>query len=135
MGRLPWSTRVVLVSLLLACGSVVVLTAWALTPRHRITRENYRKIDFAMTQRDVEELLGVPAGDYGRGVNVAHTVDESTHSQKELLGETYSEWYADEVGIITAADATGKVGFKCLVSVLRAPEPTLLERIRHWLRL
>jgi len=48
-----------------ACvGLAVFWGVRLLTPRHRISRENYEKIQVGMTPQGLEALLGVPPGDY-----------------------------------------------------------------------
>src|SRR5688500_6429655 len=61
------------------------LTWVMLSPGSRITRENYERIQVAMTRQEVENLLGGPPGDYGSGNVVA---EWGTFSPEGLLGQS-----------------------------------------------
>ena len=54
--------------LILVCLAVMLLAGYATlrltAPNHRITRKNLKAIEFGMAEREVEEIFGVPAGDY-----------------------------------------------------------------------
>ena len=57
--------------LFLGCLASVLLagygTLWLTNSKHRITEENIRAVKIGMTEKEVEELLGVPAGVYAPG--------------------------------------------------------------------
>jgi hypothetical protein len=54
-------------AILLTLAAVGVGIQWLLTPKHRITKESLELIKVGMTQSEVEDILGVPPGDYSHG--------------------------------------------------------------------
>lgn len=91
---------VCLVSMLLA-GYVML---WLTTPRHRITLDAIEAIDVGMTEKEVEVILGAPAGNYSS----LNSVEAA-----ELLG-CYDKpgdkrWVSEKLCVGVRFDATGKV--------------------------
>jgi hypothetical protein len=110
------------------------LALWPITPRHCITEENLNKIGMGMTEDEVVQILGAPAGDYSTGKHLYHP---------ELIGgpaRVYSgrlackEWVGDEGKIRVCFEASGRV-FVAYHSGVFRQEQGVLDRLRRWLHL
>ena len=121
------------VLLIFGCLAGVLLAAYAtgLFPRwHRITNENIGAIRDGMTEREVEAILGAPAGDYSSGTSelalMARRMDrESWNSGAKI-------WVSDEAGIYIRFDERGKAVIRMSSSGGRATE-SFFTKLRHWL--
>jgi hypothetical protein len=116
--------------LLLGCGVFVLLVVWLTFPRYRINRESFKQIEVGMTEREVESLLGGPAGNHS-GYIIIHG---GRHMALESLGKETAEirtWVGDEAVIVLGFNKQGAVVWKQLIGMAREP---LVDKIRRWLR-
>jgi hypothetical protein len=90
------------IRMLLGCGLLVLFVAglswflWPSPPKHNINADGYQNIRLGMTEREVEEVLGVPAGDYGPGKGeildygvftaTSHSIRTDPNGKKWLAG-------------------------------------------------
>jgi hypothetical protein len=89
---------------------LVAAAAFTLRPRpHRITRENYDRVQLGMSQSEVEAILG-PPGDYRNGEvsNTEHWVGRNVKSVPGRL-EGPDVWQCDEAELIVYRDPSGGV--------------------------
>ncbi len=124
-----WRKRPVLLLVLLAVLLLVGSGAWLLWPRtpgHRINRESLRQIHFGMTEPEIEAVLGVPPGDYGRGrptrdIVRARAIDEMHNPLLTTFSPEWSkaEWLDDDFGIIAILDGQDKCICVCELNVYR----------------
>ena len=117
--------------LLLAGGALLV---WVNIPRHHINQEGFEKIQVGMTWGEVEEILGVPPGDYGQGKrSTGYIIGEFdpdfpiVHDEQNM-----EEWSAGDVLVRVVYDREGRVGWKVLGTVTRED---FFARLRRWLGL
>jgi hypothetical protein len=132
---IPKQKRLLLV---LSCF-VLMLLAWVgilafrpFGPRHRINRAGVGDLRKGITEGEVVQILGIPAGDYSS--RRRRYVDEPITSLFIPADPTeWKEWVGDEVKVRIGFDPNGKV---CLINRSWAlPEQDILTRIRHWLGL
>jgi hypothetical protein len=90
-----------------------VLTA--LPRRDNITKESYAKIREGMTRTEVEAVLGVPPGNYGRGI----LVDSGEGDDITVLGDSFGVWMGDAIVIHLSFDKQGHVISKCHKAIVR----------------
>ena len=112
---------------LFTIAAVVVGIQWLLAPKHRINKESLELIKEGMTQKEVEDILGVPPGDYSYG------------GFRDLYFDTWSaepvseEWVGEETGIYVTFDPHGgRVAFVRSFNVHPSVE-TILTKIKRWL--
>lgn len=115
-----------LAALLFLAGAGALL--WLNTPRHRISRESFEKIQVGMTRAEVEEILGVPPGDYGPG-NTYALLNQSRGATFPTGWSTVA-WKAGDMSVLVAYDLEGRVAWKKLGRALRR---NFLSRLRRWL--
>jgi hypothetical protein len=107
-------------------GLGVWIVAGALRPRHNISQAGFELIRAGMTEREVETILGGPAGDYTHG-----RVDpsECIPSGEWLLDG--KEWVGNESIVTVAFDEEGKV---LHAQIREVPHlPSLWQRLRNLL--
>ncbi|MBI3408537.1 MAG: hypothetical protein HY040_09305 [Planctomycetes bacterium] len=75
------------------------------TLEHRITRGTFARIEHGMTERDLENLLGVPPGDYGPGLALSYREFGVTAAPSGR----WLDWLADDVKIRVYLDEEGAV--------------------------
>jgi hypothetical protein len=128
------------VCLLLILAVATTLGVWLsvqwLLPTHRIDDEHFAKLGLGMTQSEVEEILGVPAGDYrlipqgsfhgGLGPGAAFG---GTQEQKERKW-----WVGDSVWIQIGFGSDGRAVAGYSGTTIKT-EPSFMARLRHWLGL
>jgi hypothetical protein len=110
---------------LLAVVGVLVLV-FLPQPGDRITRETFDEIREGMTLWEVEQLIGVPPGDYTTGDRVVYLPPASAGH-----GPIRHEWQGDEGGIEVWLNADGRVVWKDFTSVVAFKRHSLLERLRR----
>jgi hypothetical protein len=132
-------------SIAAAAIAVVLLGGLAFQQRHRcpITRENFEKIQVGMTEKEVEDILQLPPGDYSTGQVVFDLPPELFQGDSEvdarlllliLLGkEPTIGWMGDRAIITVFLDATGRVVSKDFTDVRRKSE-SILDKLRRWIR-
>jgi outer membrane protein assembly factor BamE (lipoprotein component of BamABCDE complex) len=98
----------------LSCFALVLL-AWAtflavcpLTPRHHIDRAGVGALREGMTEAEVVQVLGVPAGDYS-SVRRVYTVNPVTSVFESAAPIAWKEWIGDEAKVRIGFDPNGKV--------------------------
>ena len=119
-----------LLPLLLFAG---YLALWLTSPKHRIDRQGYGKIQLGMTEEEVEDILGAPAGN--------HAISSLRATEELVMGETshwldeskctLKTWVSDsaEIGIWFSED--GKV-----MKTLAGFRPdNFFGKLRQWLGL
>jgi hypothetical protein len=136
---------------LLALVAVVVTTvAWLLRPQPRIGPENFRRIQAAMTSQEVEEIIGLPPGDYYTGpLGVGGitsrgpyglTREERGISDVEVPeawrsgeGERVNSWWGNRYAIIVFLDEHNHaVRWELLDVVPAVNSPGILDRLAKW---
>ncbi len=124
---------------LLLTGFIVVLMAWGsflafrpFAPRHRIDREGVRELREGMSEAEVEQVLGVPAGDYSSrkrsyaGEDVTFVALYTDLDQKE--------WVGDEVRVSVGFGPDGKA-WTIYRSWPFCDDEDFLDRLRRLLHL
>jgi len=134
----------------LVCLAVMLLAGYATlrltAPNHRITRKNLKAIEFGMAEREVEEIFGVPAGDYsakkGGSVGYEWYVKEKTAVKKggNCIPVTFLArdprakfWTADETSAWIRFDEAGKVIEIWSSSPGASVGQSFLAKLRRWL--
>jgi hypothetical protein len=108
------------------------VVAWALWPGPGITRVNFGKIRAGMTERDVEDLLGCPAGDYREGEVLGWRPAAGGWQAEEI---TYRRsWFGNDLFIHVQFDESDRVVGAFAVETW-SPNPPPVQRLRHWLGL
>jgi hypothetical protein len=114
----------------LAAGSVALRLA---APRHRITLENTRTIQRGMTEKEIEEILGVRAGDYSStkpgGTFLYHQQAVTGMELVRMRGGKF--WASDETSVWLRFDDAGRVAEVFCGSYYE--QDSLLDKIRDWL--
>jgi hypothetical protein len=110
----------------LAVGGFV----WLTLPPPGVTRENYERIREGMSQADVEAVLGVPPGAYGRG-GIAEIASSNSILVFDPSWRTEC-WAGDTISIQVSFDTDGRVAWKSYSVILREQE-TFWERLRRLL--
>lgn len=90
-----------------------------------ITTENYEKIHYGMTQKEVANLLGRPCD--GK-LNIVVPITDGTSST--LLIAKWSHTWTGEAAVISIQ--VDDKGFVALTGFTPLPRPSLWQRIRSW---
>jgi hypothetical protein len=77
-------------------------------PGRNITKENVEKVDFGMTERQIEAILGVPAGDYS-GLDWEKRMLRDTRLEALPPGHTRKYWVGYTDGIVVVLNEQGVV--------------------------
>jgi hypothetical protein len=127
-------------TLLLLSGCLLLVAAafwyaWGRPPGHCITEANAEKIREGMSEGEVVQILGVPAGDYTTGPwdrwsLVLDHVGGGPISQKP---PDWKNWVGGQGRIRVAFDEHGAVRRADFLSITRLQE-TPLDRLRRWLK-
>jgi outer membrane protein assembly factor BamE (lipoprotein component of BamABCDE complex) len=119
-------SRVLLWAVLLAAlvGAGLLDIQVALAPRHRITFDNLKNVQFGMTEQDVETILGAPSGDYSNGKT-------QTSGSVSYSGGVNKKWIAADCAIELAFAPDGRVG---AIAITDARE-SLIQKLRRILGL
>jgi hypothetical protein len=123
----------------LACLCVLsFLTPVPIAPAHHITWESFKRLSADMTERDVVELLGVPAGDYNT-VPVAGPPCGNGLPAPNMYGPitavvTWKEWKSNEVILSAGFDRNGNLLYADCVWAFPVIE-SFPTKLRRWLRL
>jgi hypothetical protein len=117
--------------LIVGCLAAVLLAGYATLPRqHRITIENIGAIRDGMTERQVETILGAPAGDYSSGVLFDMVTTQMTGS--ELMEKHGGKvWVGVNGGIWIRFDERGKAVIR--MSVSGPVRESFFAKLRRWL--
>ena len=132
--------------LLIFVGLAVMLFAGYATlrltaPPHRITPVNIAAIRKGMTEREIENILGAPAGDYASAQasamyqNLTYHVDEDGKGWNgyELVKKWGGKvWVAEEGFLWVRFDDAGKVAETARHILVQQPE-SFLAKLRRWL--
>ncbi|MCI0378840.1 MAG: hypothetical protein L0215_14630 [Gemmataceae bacterium] len=114
--------------LLLGAGyGVLWLTAG---PRHRINHESFNRIQEGMTEKDVEAIFGVPAGDYTTGP----VMELKSDSGFSKVWRVDKPWMSNFSRIYVAFDERGLVVWKRYLPVV-PEEESFGDKLRRWLRI
>jgi hypothetical protein len=96
--------RKLLIPVIIATAIVVfIICYYQCLPTHRINQDTFRSIKVGMTYLEVEQLVGVPPGDYGPG---------TSHPLPALSDYPFEEhriWQANETCIDVIFDKNHKV--------------------------
>lgn len=103
-------------------------------PDVRITKANYERIRGAMTQRQVEAILGGPAGDYQTGPTCSclRGIVSFTPEDASL---TELKWQGDEAEISVWVDPKGRTrcfSYECMIPQRVGTAGKLLWWYEHW---
>jgi len=136
--------------------SVLAWLLWQCLPQPRIGPRNFGRIQPGMTSVQVEELIGLPPGDYyidSRGVGGSTSLDWFLRTCQERgiptakiprswyrvrkVGQQTGRvcfWTGDDYSIIVAFDETDKaVSWQLSYVVPAVRGPGIVERLRDWL--
>ncbi|HMF16621.1 MAG TPA: hypothetical protein VKE98_05405 [Gemmataceae bacterium] len=116
-------------------------------PRHRITQENVEAIEIGMLEKEVEAILGGPAGDYSANRNggqifvfSANTdvknldiVDWPVTADDMVKKRGGKFWVADETGVWVHFDESGRVDDMMHGWVYIFTSEPFLAKLRRWL--
>src|SRR5437870_3671391 len=97
------------VSILALVALGIFVGGWLLQPKPRIDRAAADQIKPGMTLREVEEIIGVPPGDYGVGKGETQPTWESLQWPFKRPPHTTQEWLGQENAISVWIDDDGKV--------------------------
>lgn len=114
---------------LLLLGGYLLL--WlTIPPGYRITDENLERILPGMTEKEVERILGVPAGNYSgkRGYFASRPPDEL----ERLLRQGHKEWVGEGLSIVVRFNEQGVV-LNASRGANFGSSPSFLDRLRRWL--
>jgi hypothetical protein len=120
--------RLLLILFCLAFAAIYAF-CWLTAPRHRITEENFARIKEGMTEKEVESILGVPAGNYETKKRMplpAHDLFVPTVPCETKV------WEGNGLVITIWFDAEGKV-FHSRIGGWSSEEPTFLDMLRRLL--
>src|SRR5688500_6164812 len=127
--RRTHTRRLLVVTVLV--GAVVVLVCW-LRPARRggPTLQAYNQVQLGMTQEEVEQLFGMPPGDYSTGPTVfiyAHSGGLGIIANK---ASSSLRWTGDEREVVVYFDQNGRtIGRVCWGNI----HTPWWERARRWL--
>jgi hypothetical protein len=111
---------------------VVLLVFWLLQPHPRIDAETCEKIQAGMTEREVIDIIGAPAGDYGVGKG---EIEIYTRGYIWKVDDPrVKNWLGQEKAIEIVFTDEGKVESRALRDVWR-PYESQLDRILQMLQL
>jgi hypothetical protein len=122
------------------CGSALAfflagsLSLWLWT-RERITEENFSRIHAGMTQKDVENILGGPPGDYRRQKSIETYYKMEEHPVIVKVGPSsalHPVWWGTEGSIELDLSEDGRVQWTWYLYPLHS-ETTFWDRVRSWL--
>lgn len=111
--------------------------AWWTAPKHRIGWAGYGQVEFGMTEREVEEVLGVPPGSHlelPEGQTVVYVHAEAASRGRTGLAKGYS-WVGNDGNLGVSFDDDGKVAgvsFTPLRRMNSTPVDELLRWLRRW---
>jgi hypothetical protein len=117
---------IVALTCLVIAGYVVGVRVTA--PERHINRTTCEKIEAGMNEGEVEQLIGLPAGDY-----TSRQVVVWEGSLRMPVGAELKTWAADE-GTILVCFHDDKVVFARFEEPIDINE-SLVDRLRRWLRL
>jgi hypothetical protein len=121
-------------ALWIGCAVACVITVWlswyfTRSPSHRITKDGYGDLRLGMTEQEVIEVLGVPAGDYGPGQGeIVETGAFTIASHMIRRDPKGKRWLAGDFAITVCFDAEGRVTGLGTDSVYR-PYETITEML------
>jgi hypothetical protein len=112
------------VAVVLLAGAVLIFFG----PNPNITGESCEQIKPGMTQREVESILGCPAGDYRKNKGHRFGITGLPPPPRGQL------WFGREGMVVVIFDENGRVTHAGFI-VADEPEPTesYLDRLRLWL--
>jgi hypothetical protein len=117
---------------LLACPCLLIVgVLLVLPPRHRINRDSFERIRDGMTEKEVESILGRPAGDYSSGCTF---VFDAYHGPPDKWVWRQPKRWTGDNGSISIYFDDGKVEKTRFQPVFVMPE-TPLQKFRRWLKL
>jgi hypothetical protein len=137
---------------LVAIAVVVTTVAGLLRPQPRIGPASFHRIQAAMTIQEVEEIIGLPPGDYYTGPlgvggitsrgPYGFTREERGISDVEVPeawrireGEHLNSWWGNRYAIIVLFDGHNHaVRWELLDVVPAVSRPGILERLAKWFR-
>ena len=103
-------------------------------PSHRINRTGFENIRKEMTEREVEAVLGVPAGDYATGPIRLITFGDAPKTTYFVFRPAEKKWVGNEAVIEVWFDDNGRVEDKRIWGAYIAREP-IFNRLRRLLGL
>jgi len=108
----------------------------AIRPQSPINKTNFDRIILGANLRDVEEILGVPPGDY----TTQSSMDEEPVEDLDLLRLLLSKvkhpnvkrWFGDNAIVVVEFNGKGQLDDKWFFRVRRQAEG-LVSKLRRWL--
>jgi hypothetical protein len=123
-----------LCSLLVAVAITLIGIHSTRGTKERISWRSYQQIELGMTQRDVEDITGVPPGSH---LNLPEGETQAYVHQEELSkGEAHSphnySWVGNKGNLGVGFDEDGRV-VRVSFTPLESENPTFLQRLYRWL--
>ena len=108
----------------------VVVGFWLTAPEDRLNRAGYRAIALGLDERQIEAVLGRPAGDYRVGQVLYGTATDDAGDAGRAVRS--SEWRGNDGLVMVSFDAAGRSVGKTFVPVgQRSLSPAVA--LRRWL--
>lgn len=132
---------------LLLLGLVAVLVGvvyWLLLPAGPIGPRAFHRIQLGMTEEEVEEVIGGPAGFYFQNqpppkdiLQYYFPTSAIQKGQPYIKEDEYQtrNWYGNEFMITVTFDLDRRVTGVCLSECIFPPPANFLDRLRAWLGL
>ncbi|MBI3823567.1 MAG: hypothetical protein HY289_12930 [Planctomycetes bacterium] len=99
----------------LAIGAVVAAFLWRTPPNERISEQAFEKLHQGMTELDVQEVIGLPAGNYSREPVIHAEAPRLVRYENEaVLNSNLRTWTARTIEIGVAFDNKGRLAEKWL---------------------
>lgn len=116
---------------ILLCG--LLLAAWSWWSPDAINPSTYQRIHLGMTQGEIEKVIGLPAGNSGRGSIIAVTVLAESQLSEDPFprDQLRAIWTGSRYAILVRFDDEGTAIGCSLYEVSR--RPALLGMLRSWL--
>lgn len=111
------SVLTLLLGSLASCCLIGLLFVW---PRHRINHDSFAKLQGGMTEKEVESILGGPAGRYVEGPMIHGEPGRFVHyAKKEDLQNESKSWVTSSLEIGVTFDREGRLGKKWICEMRR----------------
>jgi hypothetical protein len=126
-----WRLCIVLVLMSVALVGAYVLLERP-TPARLINKDTYASIKEGMTESEVEAIFGSVAGDYSTRLPPGPRM-LIQRLQQELDGLNHKLWISDGGIVVIYFNEEQRVDTAFFYQSFVRPEPTIIQRVRHWI--